>query len=191
MALVSNRENKGFTLIELLVVISIIGLLTSVVLANVSRVRAKTRDTSNIQALIQIKNAIELYKADHGSYPYFGTNNSTECNYLNYLPETTIVNYHGYSELIPGLVPAYIKSYPFSLSTKLPRAYAYCSDGKDYFFQGIYVLEAPIPSTSVFSLPLGLSFTVIQNVYYSPNSVTVYSNLNYLLNPNYTPPPAI
>ena len=104
MTFVSIEKNNGFTLIELLVTISIIGLLASVVLANVSQARAKSRDSLNIQALIQMKNAIELYKADHGGYPYFGVNNSTECNTLSYLPETVVPNYHGNSELVPGLV---------------------------------------------------------------------------------------
>lgn len=64
------RFQRGFTLIELLVVISIIGLLSSVVLASVSASRASARDAERIANLKQIQNAIELYANDHnGSYP--------------------------------------------------------------------------------------------------------------------------
>ncbi len=63
------KFGKGFTLIELLVVISIIGLLSSIVLANLNKARAKGRDTARIQTVAQIKNALELYYSDIKSYP--------------------------------------------------------------------------------------------------------------------------
>lgn len=52
---------KGFTLIELLVVISIIGLLSSVVLASLNTAREKARDAKRILSLNQIQKALELY----------------------------------------------------------------------------------------------------------------------------------
>ena len=54
------NSNRGFTLIELLVVISIIGLLSSVVLASLSAARGKARDSARIQAIKQIQLALEL-----------------------------------------------------------------------------------------------------------------------------------
>jgi len=61
---------SGFTLIELLVVISIIGMLSSVVLASLNSARAKARDASRIATLKQIQVAIEVYAQDHdGKYP--------------------------------------------------------------------------------------------------------------------------
>src|SRR3989338_3128827 len=58
-----DRRNflTGFTLIELLVVISIIGLLSSVVLASLNNARAKARDTRRIQDFKQISTALYLY----------------------------------------------------------------------------------------------------------------------------------
>lgn len=60
---------KGFTLIELLVAISIIGLLSSIVLASLNVAKAKGRDAKRISDIRQIRTAIELYKADSGYYP--------------------------------------------------------------------------------------------------------------------------
>lgn len=66
----SNLKNKrGFTLIELLVVISIIGMLSSVVLASISTARAKARDATRMHNMKQISLAIELYYSKYGNYP--------------------------------------------------------------------------------------------------------------------------
>ncbi|MFT5179918.1 MAG: prepilin-type N-terminal cleavage/methylation domain-containing protein [Candidatus Paceibacteria bacterium] len=61
--------NKGFTLIELLVVISIIGLLSSVVLASLETAREKARNSQTIQNIDAYRTAAELYRNDNGSYP--------------------------------------------------------------------------------------------------------------------------
>ena len=60
---------KGFTLIELLVAISIIGILSSFLLANFIGVRQRARDGVRKSDLRQIQSALELYRADKGSYP--------------------------------------------------------------------------------------------------------------------------
>ena len=63
-------EKRGFTLVELLVAISIVGLLSSVVLATLNTAKIKARDADRIAGLKQIQAAIELYAADHdGQYP--------------------------------------------------------------------------------------------------------------------------
>jgi len=61
-------SKKGFTLIELLVVISIIGLLSSIVLASLSVAREKARDSKRKQDMEQYKIALELYYSDNGNY---------------------------------------------------------------------------------------------------------------------------
>lgn len=66
MFYLSNK--KGFTLIELLVVISIIGLLSSVVLASLSVAKQKANDSKRKQDLQQYKTAMEIYYSNHGTY---------------------------------------------------------------------------------------------------------------------------
>lgn len=63
------RRSTGFTLIELLVVISIIGLLSSVVLASLNSARAKARDVRRISDVRQIQTALAIYRENHGYYP--------------------------------------------------------------------------------------------------------------------------
>jgi prepilin-type N-terminal cleavage/methylation domain-containing protein len=64
------KINKGFTLIELLVVIAIIGILSAVVFAALGPARAKSRDARRMEDLVQIRNALQLYAADHnGKFP--------------------------------------------------------------------------------------------------------------------------
>lgn len=60
---------SGFTLIELLVVISIIGVLSTIAMISLSGARAKARDARRLSDMEQIRNALELYKLDHGEYP--------------------------------------------------------------------------------------------------------------------------
>lgn len=75
----------GFTLIELLVVISIIGLLSSVVLANLNTIRSKGRDTKRISDLHNIQLALELYYSKYGTYLVSGTGYSGNGNgWVNY-----------------------------------------------------------------------------------------------------------
>ena len=63
------KTNSGFTLIELLVVIVIIGLLTGILLVNYNSVRQRGRDAKRKSDLQQVASALEIYKADYGSYP--------------------------------------------------------------------------------------------------------------------------
>lgn len=62
-------KKRGFTLIELLVVISIIGLLSSIVLASIRTAREKAEITALKSNFLSVRNALELYRSDYGDYP--------------------------------------------------------------------------------------------------------------------------
>ncbi len=64
-----NKMKSGFTLIELLVVISIIGVLTTLVAANLNAARSRTRDSERKSDLRSIQTALRLYYNDKGVYP--------------------------------------------------------------------------------------------------------------------------
>ena len=121
-------RNKGFTLIELLVVISIIGLLSSVVLASLNSARVKTRDVKRVADLRQVVNALELYNSDNGHYPMVGNYACFDCvGYLN-TPVTT----PDAATISAALLP-YLKG-PIGDPKNLggETGYLYISDGTEY-----------------------------------------------------------
>jgi prepilin-type N-terminal cleavage/methylation domain-containing protein len=61
-------RTRAFTLIELLVVISIIGFLSSVVLASTKTAREKAQDSKIVQELRQVAIAEQLYYDEHKTY---------------------------------------------------------------------------------------------------------------------------
>jgi len=64
-----NNHKKGFTLIELLVVIAVISLLASIILVNISSMRAKARDAKRILDLKEIEKGLIIYALDNGTLP--------------------------------------------------------------------------------------------------------------------------
>lgn len=64
-----NFVKKGFTLIELLVVISLIGILSTLILANLNSGRERSRDVQRKSDLRNIQTALRLYYNDMGVFP--------------------------------------------------------------------------------------------------------------------------
>jgi len=60
---------KGFTLIELLVVISIIGILLAVGAVSYQKSVKLSRDSKRKADLEQLRQALETYRSEVGSYP--------------------------------------------------------------------------------------------------------------------------
>lgn len=69
------QRRKGFTLVELVVVVLIIGILAAVAAPKMFDTASDARDNTAEQTLSVIRDAVELYKADNGSYP--GTDEAT------------------------------------------------------------------------------------------------------------------
>lgn len=63
------RNVSGFTLIELMIVISIIGIIMTLSIISLSKIRQDTNDTKKISDIKQIQSALELYRANEGYYP--------------------------------------------------------------------------------------------------------------------------
>lgn len=66
------KAKKGFTIIELLVVIAIIGLLAVIAYLILNQSRVKARDAKRLSDIRQIQSGLELFYADHESYPQSG-----------------------------------------------------------------------------------------------------------------------
>jgi type II secretion system protein G len=65
----SNTPSRGFTLIEIIVVVAIIGILSSLLMANFLGARERARDATRKSDIAQIQSALEVFRSDHGYYP--------------------------------------------------------------------------------------------------------------------------
>jgi general secretion pathway protein G len=65
---------KGFTLVELLVTISIIGILSTLMIANFNSTRQRARDAQRKSDLRNIQTALRLYYNDCGEFPTDSSN---------------------------------------------------------------------------------------------------------------------
>lgn len=63
------KPKFGFTLIELLIVIAVIGILATMIMANLQGVRERARDARRKGDLDAIKVALRLYYTDQRSFP--------------------------------------------------------------------------------------------------------------------------
>lgn len=69
MKLPKKNRSFGFTLIELLVVVALIGVLTTLVMANLTAGRERSRDAQRKSDLRSLSTALRLYYNDKGFYP--------------------------------------------------------------------------------------------------------------------------
>ena len=107
-----NTYSRAFTLIELLVVIAIIGILTGIIVTNLSQSRAKARDAKRISDIGQIQLALELFYDRCKEYPSANpggvVNIGSSCNsgavlltnYISQIPKDPDGTDYGYSALV-------------------------------------------------------------------------------------------
>lgn len=62
-------KRSAFTMIELLVVIAIIGILAAIIFPVFAKARKEAYKSSDMTDLNEIRNALQLYRADQGGYP--------------------------------------------------------------------------------------------------------------------------
>ena len=120
----------GFTLVELIVVIAIIGILTSIVLANLAGARAGARDDIRKTDLKNLQAAIELYKAQNGYYPLRGCIDALDpVGYWSGANPESHPSVEQCTNYIEGLVPDYIPALPIDLNPTLNNSgYIYRTD---------------------------------------------------------------
>jgi len=65
-----NRQQKGFSLLELVIVVVIVGIIAAIAIPRMSRGAAGASDSALSGDLAVLRNAIDLYAAEHGgTYP--------------------------------------------------------------------------------------------------------------------------
>lgn len=64
-----NRTRGGFTLLELAVVVLVLGILAGMAVMRMNNASGDARNAAALQTLEVLRNAIELYRAEHGEFP--------------------------------------------------------------------------------------------------------------------------
>ena len=105
------HPRRGFTLIELLVAIAIIGVIASIVVANLSVARAKARDAKRVSDIARVQFALQLYFDRCNEYP-----SPLDVSANNSLGGNCVVNFGNFISQIPTPPPGTNESaYAYSL----------------------------------------------------------------------------
>ncbi len=65
----SNRKHTGFTLLEMMLVVVIIALIAAIAIPKFSQGAAGASSSAVAADLAVLRNAIDMYQADHNAYP--------------------------------------------------------------------------------------------------------------------------
>jgi type II secretion system protein G len=93
---------QGFSLVELLVVISIIGILSTLVVANLNSARERARDAQRKSDLRNIQTALRLYYNDVGRYPAASSGRISGCGGACEWDAAWVNNGVTYMNVLPG-----------------------------------------------------------------------------------------
>jgi prepilin-type N-terminal cleavage/methylation domain-containing protein len=69
----SGRNNRGFTLVEILIVVIILGILATIIIGLFSNATKDASTGALRDNLRSVRSALQIYMAQHGSYPATNT----------------------------------------------------------------------------------------------------------------------
>lgn len=69
------NTHSGFTIVELLIVIVVIGILAAITVVAYGGIQQRARNTSIINAVGEVRRAIQAYATSNDKYPYIGGSN--------------------------------------------------------------------------------------------------------------------
>jgi len=127
----------GLTLVEMMVVISIIAVLSGIIYASFDDARKQARDKTRMTALKELQLAVELYKAQNGTYPENCGNDGSKF-YGQGSSQGAGNSYRTCSDAndpyIVGLAPEFIDSLPSdpNAEDQAGKGFYYRSDGTSY-----------------------------------------------------------
>ncbi len=140
------KQQSGFTIVELLIVIVVIGILAAITIVAFNGVQQRGRDTKRTTDISSVKQVLEMYKADNGTYPAVCSADNSGCNL---------------SLLASALVPTYTNSIPQDVNSPT-RVYHYVKGaGPDSY--GIYIqgYESITPCKTGVNVAVGWWGTVV------------------------------
>ena len=128
-------RTSGFTIIELLIVIVVIGIIASITVVSYNGVQARGQDARRKSDIVNLQDAIEIYKINNGTFPAVTPANTDGSGW-----EVSYTN----ASFIPPLVSSGIMSTqlldPLNTSTYYYRYYKYtagsysCDSSKGEFY---------------------------------------------------------
>jgi prepilin-type N-terminal cleavage/methylation domain-containing protein len=140
-----SRHKSGFTIVELLIVIVVIAILAAIIIVVWNGVVEHARNTKRLSDLSSLKQTIESYNAEHGTYP--ATTSLPPANWHSTDVRTDSNCFNGTKDT--NWIP--------SLTTTLPQSdpnpgggvggtggcYLYASDGTSYILSAWNMVNTP------------------------------------------------